>query len=222
MGRRAYSDEEVQKARQALTQAAMALYLELGLDGVSLRQVAERAGLSHTLVYRYFDDKEALLAELRLLCLDDFELALRHADRPKADPVARVRAVLMGVLAFGCDQPAKYRLVFAHSQPDLSAFPRLLAKRCEIFDSCVDLVQTAIDHGNLDVDALAVTHGLWSLLHGMLSLQTAGQLVHGMTLRQMTGPVLDAALLALNPVTLSALKTRARRRTTDPVRTRFA
>lgn len=199
MGRPAYSDEEAQRTRSRLTQAAVDLYLERGLDGVSLRQVAGRAEVSHTLVYRYFDDKEALLADVRLSCLHEFQSALERADRPSAQPVPRLRAVMLAVLDFGCNAPAKYRLVFAHNQPDLASYPQLLAKRCEVFATCVGLVQSAIDNGPVKLDALAFTHGLWSLMHGMLSLHTAGQLVHGMSLAHMIGPVIDGALQPLHP-----------------------
>lgn len=51
-------------ARNALITAAGELLETVGAAGLSLRQVAERAGLSRQAPYNHFDDKEALLAEL--------------------------------------------------------------------------------------------------------------------------------------------------------------
>jgi len=51
-------------ARNALLQAAMDLLETAGAAGLSLRQLAERAGLSRQAPYNHFTDKEALLAEL--------------------------------------------------------------------------------------------------------------------------------------------------------------
>jgi AcrR family transcriptional regulator len=47
--------------RQAIVDAAVALILETGHSGVTLEQVAERAGISKALIYKYFPRREALL-----------------------------------------------------------------------------------------------------------------------------------------------------------------
>ena len=154
MGRPAYTDEEIQQARRKLVDGAMSLYLEHGLDSVSLRQVADRIGMSHTLVYRYFDDKEALLAELRVSCLDDLDQALRNADDPHATPLSRLRCALSTLMTFGCDEPGKYRLVFAHEQPHLSDYPHLLARREQVFSACQQLVSAAVRDRGLAIDPL--------------------------------------------------------------------
>ncbi len=51
-------------ARNALLTAAGELLEQTGAAGLSLRQVAERAGLSRQAPYNHFADKAALLAEL--------------------------------------------------------------------------------------------------------------------------------------------------------------
>lgn len=186
--------------RRQLLDVAMEGYLESGLEGVTLRQIAVRSGLSHSIVYRYFDSKESLLAAMRTACLQEFQEAMSSMDQPGAPALKRIRAVLSGALSFGQRESAKYRLVFSLPQPDLSAYPALCEQRRDVFDSCVDLVLAAIDKGELKGDALTLTHGLWSTLHGMLALHTAGQLIHGQTLEDMAGPVLDLFLGAAPPL----------------------
>ena len=46
---------------QAMTEAAVALFSEEGYSAVSTRRIAERAGCSETLLFRYFGDKRGLL-----------------------------------------------------------------------------------------------------------------------------------------------------------------
>jgi AcrR family transcriptional regulator len=196
MARPVYSADEAESIKQALLQGALSLYLEEGMDSVTLRQIAKRVGLSHTAGYRYFENKEALVAEMRRVCILEFKAAIPDAGEADEDPIRRIRSALMGMLDFGCAQPAKYRLIFSDSQPDLTEYPSLLAQRWEVFASCVDLVLAAINQNRLQADALMFSHGLWSLLHGMLSLHTANQLVHGLSLREMAAPLIDTFLLA--------------------------
>ncbi|GLU39255.1 MULTISPECIES: TetR/AcrR family transcriptional regulator [unclassified Pseudomonas] len=196
MARPLYSPEETESIRQTLVQGALALYLEEGMDSVTLRQIAKRVGLSHTVGYRYFSNKEALVAEMRRACILEFKAAIPPADGHNPDPLRHLRATLLSLLEFGRTQPAKYRLIFSDSQPDLADYPSLLTQRWEVFATCVELVQDAIDQRRLYGDALLFSHGLWSLLHGMLSLHAANQLVHGLSLREMAEPLIDTFLRA--------------------------
>lgn len=195
MARPVYSADETEQLRQTLVQGALALYLEQGMDKVTLRQIARRVGLSHTAGYRYFANKEALVAEMRRACILEFKAAIPPADA-QPDALRRLRTTLLGLLEFGRTQPAKYRLIFSDSQPDLAEHPSLLAQRWEVFATCVELVQDAIDQRRLHGDALLFAHGLWSLLHGMLSLHAANQLVHGLALQEMAEPLIDTFLRA--------------------------
>ena len=48
---------------QALREAAIAVFIERGLAGLSLEEVAQRAGVSRAALYRRWSDREALLAD---------------------------------------------------------------------------------------------------------------------------------------------------------------
>ena len=85
MARPVYSADETENIKQTLIQGALALYLEEGMESLSLRQIAKRVGLSHTVGYRYFTNKEALLAEMRRACILEFKAA---AIPPEMKPAA--------------------------------------------------------------------------------------------------------------------------------------
>lgn len=193
MARPVYSDDETESIKRTLVQGALSLYLEEGMESLSFRQIAKRVDLSHTIGYRYFDNKQALIAELRRHCLLEFKAAI-PIGKAGDDPLQRLRDAMMGLIEFGSSQPAKYQLIFADNQPDLTDYPSLLAQRWEVFASCVDLVQAAIDQKRLHGNALLFAHGLWSLMHGMLSLHAANQLIHGLSLREMAAPLIDTFL----------------------------
>jgi len=48
---------------QAILRAALKLFIEHGIDGASIEQIAESAGVARTTVYRRWSSKEALLAQ---------------------------------------------------------------------------------------------------------------------------------------------------------------
>jgi AcrR family transcriptional regulator len=51
---------DAQASRQALLDAAAALFQERGYDGATIREIGERAGVDPALIARYFDGKEGL------------------------------------------------------------------------------------------------------------------------------------------------------------------
>jgi AcrR family transcriptional regulator len=55
-----HGKEEVKKA---LIQAAASLFSEKGVDAVSIRMIADRAGVNHGLIHRHFGSKERLRRE---------------------------------------------------------------------------------------------------------------------------------------------------------------
>ena len=50
--------------RAGILNASLQLMNEGGLGALSMREVARRAGVSHQAPYHYFQDREAILAEL--------------------------------------------------------------------------------------------------------------------------------------------------------------
>jgi AcrR family transcriptional regulator len=79
--------------REALVQAAVALGREKGPDGIVIREVARRTGVSHNAAYRHFADRDDLLREVARVGLDELSAAmLARVRRVRVkDPVERAR-----------------------------------------------------------------------------------------------------------------------------------
>jgi AcrR family transcriptional regulator len=77
-----------------LIDAAFEACVELGVDGVSLTDVAARAGVTANAVYRHFDSKSALLVETAKRALDRLP-----SDDPTLPPQDRARSVMRSFLA---------------------------------------------------------------------------------------------------------------------------
>jgi AcrR family transcriptional regulator len=185
MPRLQLSDAELESMRSRLAAAARDLYLDEGESAVTFRRLAERMGLSHTLPYRYFDDKEALLAQARTECIRHFEAFILARDPLDAGPLARVHAIGSAYVGYVTRYPSHYRLIFATEQPPPDRYPPLLAARQRLFDHVMGAVRGCIDAGLVKGDARVMTHIFWITMHGLLTLHVANQLVHGCNLQQL-------------------------------------
>jgi AcrR family transcriptional regulator len=157
--------------RNALVSAGVELLAEQGVEALSLREVARRAGVSHAAPYRHFSDKQALLtaiAEQGFGMLN--ELVRSSAERNYPSESARLKAALAGYLEFGRSHPHHAELMFG-------ALARIKPAHLEesalgAFDGLVELVRRAMrdadpaDARNPRLVALA----LWGQTHGFLAL----------------------------------------------------
>jgi AcrR family transcriptional regulator len=88
------------------------------IEHISLRELASGLGVSAAAVYRHFDSREALLAELAAVGIAQlqqrfagaFDLHAPAADAPEA--IARLYRLAVAYLRFADEQPAMWRLIF--------------------------------------------------------------------------------------------------------------
>ena len=99
--------------RIALLDAAEALLEERGVEGLTLRECARRAGVSHGAPAHHFGDVGGLIAELTLRCFESFgaRLAGARAAAPEV-PFERLLALGVAYVDFALAQPAHFRLMF--------------------------------------------------------------------------------------------------------------
>ncbi|HIV71820.1 MAG TPA: TetR/AcrR family transcriptional regulator [Candidatus Aquabacterium excrementipullorum] len=99
--------------RRAVLDAAMALFHEGGLDGVTMRGVATRVGVSAMALYHYFPSKAALLHGLWEATITELQADLNQAiEAAGLDAHARLRAWIDAFFSHFEARPDSYRLVF--------------------------------------------------------------------------------------------------------------
>jgi len=110
------SEVDADRLRDELLGAALALFIEGGLDAVTMRAVATRVGVSAMTPYRYFEDKGHLLRGIWQHVLGDAWQAMLAASQGVADVRDRIRAQINAFVAYWEANPQHYRLVYMTEQ----------------------------------------------------------------------------------------------------------
>ncbi len=110
------TDTEPAPLRDRIVRAAAALLEEDGLDALSTRAVAARAGVPAPTIFRVFGDKDGLLEAVGEYGFATYLLAKSRLPRGD-DPVRALRDAWDLHVRFGLEQPAYYTLVYGRPRP---------------------------------------------------------------------------------------------------------
>lgn len=189
--------------RDRILSEARDLFLERGLEGFSMRVLAERVGISAPAIYRHFEDKDALLATLIDASFSTF-LAYLVRSLSGETPLARLHRAGEAYFSFALENPRAYRLMFLTDCRELGLvrISKEIEERARgTFLFLVDRIRECIDTGVFAPgDPRTVALWVWSQVHGLSSLWLLGQLegkVDAATFRQMTRESLDRIELSL-------------------------
>ncbi|HLI67886.1 MAG TPA: TetR/AcrR family transcriptional regulator [Caulobacteraceae bacterium] len=173
---RTLTQAEIERFRGRLIAVAERLFAENGASSVSMRQIAAALGVSPMTPYRYFKDKDEILAAARTSSFNRFADALEAAHAGPGDAAARGKAVGRAYLRFAFDNPAAYRLMFDLTQPTEDDYPGLVqaANRARATMSAYN--RGLMNAGVIAGDPLVVAYVFWSAIHGLVMLQLAGKI----------------------------------------------
>lgn len=161
--------------REELLTQAHALLSESGVAGISLRQVASRAGVSRTAPYHHFKDKDALLAALVARGFTELVADMRAAvDTDQAPVIERFEAMGRAYVGFALREPHLYQMMFGSRMQHPEEHPHVVAVADQAFAICRDIVAEGQASGEIGGDQpLLVALAAWSTVHGLATLLLA-------------------------------------------------
>jgi AcrR family transcriptional regulator len=187
----------------ALRCAAAEVITEQGLGGFSLREVARRAGVSHTAPAHHFGDVTGLLTSLAVEGFEKlYEVSIAAVDE-HAEPAERLMALGQAYVATGDLYPAHCQVMF---RADLihRDDPHLQYVGVRAYNVLHETVAEVCESERLAVDVDDATKLCWAAMQGLLVLHPS--MVH-----------LDA-LAGRDPVSRDALVVRFARLLIDGFR----
>jgi AcrR family transcriptional regulator len=203
------------ESRERLLAAARDVVAAQGLEGLTLRAIARKAGVSHGAPLRHFPSLAALLSAVaaegfdRLVATVDGHLA--DADAAAAGrgevltPLERIRVAGRGYVSFARNDPGVFSITFRPERVDVNDAAYQEAGY-RSFHQLVELVEVAQADGWRPADdATELSAVLWSHVHGVAELALHGGL-EGVVGEGALARVLDlSADLALGPTVSSSL-----------------
>ena len=171
------SSAEVDAFRTRLCAVAQKRFAKQGVDGVSMRQLAEALGCSPMTPYRYFRNKEEILAAVRAAAFDRFASALEEAARKtRGDLRAGGQAMGEAYIRFALGDPDAYRLMFDLSQPHPDRYPELVRASARARHMMSAALEALVKAGIFVGDAQLLGYVFWATMHGLVVLHLAGKL----------------------------------------------
>lgn len=173
-----------QEMRSTILSAAAAIFEKEGIDGLTIRAVAQAVGYSPGAMYEYFDSKEAILTALYFGGADGLGGFCERAVTalpPDATAVEGIVALGHAYRTYALDHPDLYRLVFGGFKKP----PRIRPDDCDDddsdgFDTLGEIVARGIATGELkDLPPAFIAVTAWAGVHGFVSLEVTGHITGG-------------------------------------------
>ncbi len=193
------SQSEIDDFRARLIGVAERLFAEQGREAVSMRQLAHALGVSVMTPYRYFKDKDDILAATRASGFDRFAEALETAYNSVDDPVQRARMVGEAYLKFAFENPSAYRLMFDLTQPNEENYPELARAGERARKTMSAYVECLLRAGQLVGDPEVVAHVCWAAIHGLVVLKLADKIAPHISFDRLWREMSRALNIGLGP-----------------------
>lgn len=164
----------------ALIEAALDIIGEEGPQALTIRKVAQRAGVSHAAPYRHFPDKDYLILAV---VERGFQLLDQTMERARAaaggDPLAQFAASGEAYLEFALSCPAYYRVMFSGDLLSSKGHDALRHTSTTALRRMVDDIETCQQLGILRPgDPVLQAISIISTVHGFVSLANDNRLAH--------------------------------------------
>ncbi len=146
-----------------LVAATIAIIEERGVEHVSVREVAKRAGVSPGAPFRHFPSKAALLAAVAEQAMERLADAVEAAQDPAGtqDPLGQLHRIGQGYLRWAWAHPTHFQIVSARGLVDFDAPSRVRELNDRIRMRMVALLTMARDRGELadgaEIDTLVLS-----------------------------------------------------------------
>jgi AcrR family transcriptional regulator len=158
--------------RQRLVDLALEALESAEPDAVTLRGLAQKAGVSPMAPYRHFPDKAALMQAVAMAGFTELRNRLRAVDDP-ADPRRALVAFAGVYVRFACERPQLYRVMYGGLPP--TPDESLTEDETTVYGLFALRLGQIVETPRKEEISLIC----WALVHGLASLLISGRIRSG-------------------------------------------
>ena len=165
--------------KNALIKAGVEILAKEGIEGLSLRKVAQRAGVSHSAPYAHFPDKQSLIAAISTEGFNQLYTELDTAISAQKNPKKQLQEGALTYVRFALNNTDTFKIMFSGVLEMEKEYPAFVEISSKTFRRVVDVVLACQEAGILNSkssEILAVA--IWGQVHGIISLALEGQISH--------------------------------------------
>ncbi len=166
--------------KNALIKSGVEILSKEGIEGLTLRKVAQRAGVSHNAPYSHFSDKQSLIAAIST---EGFKRLYTELDAAASfypnDPKRQLQEAAWAYIQFAMNNTDTFKIMFSAVLQNEKEYPSFVEISRKTFELVVDIVRRCQNAGVLSEgssEVLAVS--VWGQVHGITSLILEGQISH--------------------------------------------
>lgn len=105
-------EQRSEETKRSILFAAGELFARKGYDTVTMREIAKEAGCSHTTIYIYFNDKEALLQQLSMPPLQELLIQIDTWLNQVLPSDEKLKSISLAFIVFCLQNRNRYNLFF--------------------------------------------------------------------------------------------------------------
>jgi AcrR family transcriptional regulator len=166
--------------KNALIEAGIEILASEGVHALTLRKVAQKAGVSHAAPYAHFADKQALIAAISTAGYQKVQSCMEHVwQENQEDPLRLLVRTAWEYVQFAVSEPAHFKITFSgvvEKEQDYPALVEATQKSMMLFTQIVTKCQDAgiLRPGPAELTAVS----LWGAIHGLVMLRLEAQIPH--------------------------------------------
>lgn len=159
--------------RAVLLEQGQQVLCSAGVEGLSLRKLGERAGVSRMAAYHHFGDKHGLLCALAARGFEELDALMMPLRQDRPSPQV-LEEFVHSYLHFATSQPERYELMFGRQlwkqgQPS-EELRRTAYATFKAYAQCMARLNPALSAR----EALRLAQASWATMHGLCRLQIDG------------------------------------------------
>ena len=180
MGVKERRERERGEVREKILDAALEFFASEGVEGVTMRALADAIEYSPPVIYSHFRDKDALIRELCFRAMRSLAASFA-AIGGVSDPIERLRRVGQLYVEFALENPSHFRFMFltAHALPPDEEDERFKGDpQQDAYAFLKQSVEAGLEAGVFRpelTDADEIAQICWASAHGIVALQNAKQ-----------------------------------------------